>query len=74
MVIVMQKTTQSKVLKNLRLTDFRGFADHFVPLRDFTVIVGQNNMGKPTIVEALRYGNLSYYPLLGKGFVQMGFK
>jgi len=62
------------MLKNLRLTDFRGFADHFVPLRDFRVIVGQNNMGKPTIVEALRYGNLTYRPLPGQGFVQMGFK
>jgi len=68
-----QKTTQWKMLKNLRLTDFRGFADHFVPLRDFTVIVGQTNMGKPTIVEALGYGNLTYRPLPGKGFVQMGF-
>ena len=62
------------MLKNLRLTDFRGFADHFIPLRDFRVIVGQNNMGKPTIVEALRYGNLTYRPLPGKVFVHMGFK
>ena len=62
------------MLKNLRLTDLRSFAEHFVPLRDFTVIVGQNNMGKPTIVEALRYGNLTYRPPPGKVFMQMGFK
>ena len=70
------------MLKNLRLTDLRSFAEHFVPLRDLTVFVGQNNAGKSTIVEALRlisivalrYGNLTYRPPPGKVFMQMGFK
>ncbi len=70
----MQRTTQQKMLKKLRLTNLRSLADHFVPLRDFTVVGGQNNTGKSAIVEALRYGNLTYRPLPGKGFVQMGFK
>jgi len=42
------------VLKSLRLRNFRGFDDHVVPLRELTIIVGENNAGKSTIVEALR--------------------
>jgi len=42
------------VLERLRLRNFRGFDDHVVPLRETTIIVGQNNAGKSTIVEALR--------------------
>jgi len=42
------------VLESLRLQNFRGFDDHVVPLREFTVIVGANNAGKSTLVEALR--------------------
>ncbi len=38
----------------LRLQNYRGFEAHTVPLRSFTTIVGQNNAGKSTIVEALR--------------------
>jgi predicted ATPase len=42
------------VLDSLRLRNFRGFDDHLVPLRELTIIVGENNAGKSTIVEALR--------------------
>ena len=42
------------MLERLRLRNFRGFDDHVVPLRETTIIVGQNNAGKSTIVEALR--------------------
>jgi energy-coupling factor transporter ATP-binding protein EcfA2 len=42
------------VLERLRLTNFRGFEDHDVPLLKLTVIVGANNAGKSTLVEALR--------------------
>lgn len=56
------------MLTNLRLENFRGFDKYDIPLRNVTVIVGQNNAGKSTIVEALRllsvvvhrYRNLSY--------------
>lgn len=59
------------MLKSLELENFRGFEKHFLPLKPLTVIVGQNNAGKSTIVEALRlvaivvnrYKNLGYtYP------------
>lgn len=42
------------MLERLRLRNFRGFDDHVVPLRETTIIVGENNAGKSTIVEALR--------------------
>ena len=42
------------MLVELRLRNFRGFDDHVVPLRDTTVLVGANNAGKSTVVEALR--------------------
>lgn len=46
------------MLERLRLRNFRGFDDHVVPLRETTIIVGQNNAGKSTIVEALRLVSL----------------
>jgi AAA15 family ATPase/GTPase len=41
-------------LIELRLQNFRGFQDHRLPFRQTTVVVGQNNAGKSTIVEAPR--------------------
>src|SRR5205085_2741414 len=46
------------MLKELQLQNFRGFESHTVPLRTTTVIVGRNNAGKSTIVEALRLVSL----------------
>jgi AAA15 family ATPase/GTPase len=42
------------MIEHLRLQNFRGFRDHHLPLARMTVLVGQNNAGKTTIVEALR--------------------
>src|SRR5690349_18695749 len=42
------------MLAQLRLQNFRCFDDHVVPIRDCTVIVGNNNAGKSTLVDALR--------------------
>jgi hypothetical protein len=42
------------MLVQLDLKNFRGFNEHIVPLRPTTIIVGPNNAGKSTIVEALR--------------------
>jgi hypothetical protein len=42
------------MLNFLRLKNFRGFSNHVVPLRPLSIIVGRNNAGKSTIVEALR--------------------
>jgi hypothetical protein len=42
------------MLTKLRLENYRGFADHVIPFEDLTVLVGRNNAGKSTTVEALR--------------------
>jgi energy-coupling factor transporter ATP-binding protein EcfA2 len=42
------------MLTKLILRNFRGFERHELPLREMTVVVGRNNAGKSTIVEALR--------------------
>lgn len=42
------------MIEHLTLQNFRGFTNHRLPLAAMTVVVGQNNAGKTTIVEALR--------------------
>ncbi|MEA2190404.1 MAG: hypothetical protein QOI73_525 [Solirubrobacteraceae bacterium] len=42
------------MIESLRLQNFRGFIDHTVPFKQTTVLVGANNAGKSTLVEALR--------------------
>jgi AAA15 family ATPase/GTPase len=42
------------LIEELHLENFRGLADHHVRMRDTTIIVGANNAGKSTVVEALR--------------------
>jgi hypothetical protein len=42
------------MLNSLHLQNFRGFADHAVSFRPLSVIVGPNNGGKSTVIEALR--------------------
>lgn len=42
------------MIAELHLKNFRGFEDHVVLLKPFTIIVGRNNAGKSTIAEALR--------------------
>lgn len=42
------------MITELRLQNFRCFDDHTVPFNQRTIIVGRNNAGKSTIVEALR--------------------
>jgi hypothetical protein len=58
------------MLTQLTLRNFRGFEQHEIPFHDRTIIVGKNNAGKSTIVEALRlvsivvsrYRNLTFHP------------
>lgn len=54
------------MLVQLLLENYRGFNNHTIPLRPTTIIVGRNNAGKSTIVEALRLVALvsSRYPAL----------
>src|ERR1700753_2222124 len=42
------------MLDSLALSNFRGFSNHVVQFRPLSIIVGRNNAGKSTIVEALR--------------------
>lgn len=42
------------MLTKIRLQNFRCFDDHTIPLRQCTVVVGVNNAGKSTLVDALR--------------------
>lgn len=42
------------MIDRLRLQNFRGFEHHEIPLAANTVMVGANNAGKSTVVEALR--------------------
>jgi energy-coupling factor transporter ATP-binding protein EcfA2 len=42
------------MLTKIRLQNFRGFSNHELPLSGITLIVGRNNAGKSTIIEALR--------------------
>src|SRR4051812_5837842 len=46
------------MITELNLQNFRGFDSHTVPLHSTTIIVGRNNAGKSTIVEALRLVSL----------------
>jgi len=47
------------MLNKIRIQNFRGFEDHTVLLNPTTVLVGRNNAGKSTIVEALRLVSLA---------------
>jgi energy-coupling factor transporter ATP-binding protein EcfA2 len=59
------------MITKLVLRNFRGFDRHTVPLRPITILVGKNNAGKSTAVEALRlismvtnrYRSLTYHSL-----------
>ncbi len=46
------------MIATLLIENFRGFEHHTVPLRDLAILVGKNNAGKSTIVEALRLVSL----------------
>ncbi len=56
------------MIKELKLENFRCFSDHTVPFKSTSIVIGRNNAGKSTLVEALRlvaivasrYRSLSY--------------
>lgn len=54
------------MLSSLHLQNFRGFADHRVWFGPFSAVVGQNNSGKSTLMEALRM-LAEVLPALGRG-------
>lgn len=42
------------MIKKLYLTNFKGFEQHEIEFRAFSVAVGHNNAGKSSAIEALR--------------------
>lgn len=46
------------MIEKITLKDYRGFENHTLRLKPTTIVVGQNNAGKSTIVEALRLASL----------------
>ncbi|WP_268125078.1 ATP-dependent nuclease [Roseivirga pacifica] len=42
------------MLKTLKLENYRGYDEHEIDLRELTIVVGKNNAGKSTLIEALR--------------------
>ena len=42
------------MLKKLTIANYRGYEHHEIDFRDLTIIVGKNNAGKSTLIEALR--------------------
>ncbi|HEV2079203.1 MAG TPA: AAA family ATPase [Allosphingosinicella sp.] len=42
------------MIKSVALKNFRGFRDHTVDFTPFCLLIGQNNAGKTTLIEALR--------------------
>ena len=57
------------MISELKLQNFRCFSDHTVPFKRTSIVIGRNNAGKSTLVEALRlvaivssrYKSLSYH-------------
>ena len=56
------------MLDGLTLRNYRGFEDHELPLRPLSIIVGRNNAGKSTVVEALRLISVVTQRLSGLNF------
>ena len=58
------------MLTSIRLRNFRCFEDHTLPLKPVSIVIGRNNAGKSTLVEAFRllatvsgrYQGLAYKP------------
>jgi predicted ATP-dependent endonuclease of OLD family len=48
----------TNLLKEIRLENYRGFREHTIPFNPTSIIIGSNNAGKSTIVEALRLVSL----------------
>ena len=46
------------MLNKLKLENYRGYNEHEIDLRDLTIVVGKNNAGKSTLIEALRLVSL----------------
>ena len=57
------------MLKSLELRNFRGFKEHRVEFSSFSLLIGQNNAGKTTLIEALRIVALAQAKAASANFV-----
>lgn len=57
------------MLKSLTLRNFRGFAEHQVDFGKEAILIGQNNAGKTTVVEALRVLSVCQVRALSASFI-----
>ncbi len=48
------RRSRAHVIRSLKLKNFRGFKEHTVEFSPFSLLIGQNNAGKTTLIEALR--------------------
>jgi len=58
------------MLKSLTLQNFRGYADHHIDFKDISIVVGMNNAGKSTIVDALRILSLTTQKFRTQNFIE----
>ena len=59
------------MLSKLSITNFRCFENHRIDFRRFNIIVGKNNVGKSTIVDALKLlANVCRYASHRDGYLQ----
>lgn len=56
------------MLKSIKLTNFRGHDDTDVPLEPFTLLVGDNGMGKSTVLEAVHLHGQVFGKAIGMVF------
>lgn len=46
------------MIKRLKIENYRGYQEHEIEFRDLSIVVGKNNAGKTTLIEALRLVSL----------------
>ena len=46
------------MIKKLKIENYRGYLEHEIEFRDLNIVVGKNNAGKTTLIEALRLVSL----------------
>lgn len=47
------------MIRSISLANFRGFKDHTIDFTSFCLLIGQNNAGKTTLIEALRIASVA---------------
>ncbi len=60
---------QGGAVRSVKLRNFRGFREFSVSFQKFSVVVGQNNAGKSTLIEALRILAIASRKALSSTFV-----